>query len=431
MQVSVEKTGDLERRLTVQVPATDIESRVSSRLNKLRGELRLKGFRPGKVPMRVVQQRYGQQVREEVRQQVIQSSLQEAIEGESLRVAGVTRIEPRAEGEEQEASSSENFEFVADMEVFPELEALALDDLEIERPQVEIADADVDDMIETLREQRRQWTAAGRAAAAGDRVRVEYSATVDGQAVPDSGKFSLAHVLGSGALFDEFDQALTGLAEDESGTATLDFPDSYRESELAGKSGEVSFKLTAVESSELPEVDEAFAESFGVEGGLDKFREDVRNNLERELRQAVSNRLKQAVTDALKARFDSLVLPVSMVRQEAEQLQSQYRQQAGGGEPPPLEQFTESAEQRVKIGFLLSEIARQSDISIDDSRVQAQIADIADTYEHPAEVISLYRENPQLSEGIRNLVLEEQVVEHVLSVAKVTDTPMSFKDLMA
>lgn len=428
MEVSVEKTGDLERRLTVQVPATDIESQVSSRLSKLRGELRLKGFRPGKVPMRVVQQRYGRQVREEIQQQVIQSSLREAIEGQSLRVAGVTRIEPRAE--EQEGAAAENFEFVADMEVFPELEALELGDLEVERPQAEITDADVDNMIETLREQRRQWKAAGRAAAEGDRIRVEYSAVVDGRPVPDSGVFSLAHVLGSGALFDDFDKALTGLAEGEEGTGTLTFPESYREAALAGKTGEVSFKVTAVESSELPEVDEAFMESFGVEGGIDKFRDDVRNNLERELRQAVSSKLKLAVTDALKARFDSLVLPASMVRQEAEQLQTQYREQSNGGEPPPLEQFTDSAEQRVKIGFLLSEIARQNGISIDESRVQAQIADIADTYEHPAEVIALYRDNPQLSEGIRNLVLEEQVVEHVLSAAKVTDTPISFKELM-
>lgn len=425
MQVSVEKTGDLERRLTVQVPVTDIESRISSRLNKLRGEVRLKGFRPGKVPMRVLQQRYGQQVRDEVQQQVMQSSLQEAIEGQSLRVAGVTRIEPQPS-----TAGQGSFEFVAEMEIFPELDEFKLDDLEIEKPKTEITDADVDDMIGTLREQRRRWADVDRAGADGDRMRAEYSATLGERTIPESGAHKIVHVLGSGALFDDFEKALTGLAAGDEKTVTLTFPDEFREPELAGQTADVAIKVLAVENSALPEVDEAFIESFGVEGGIEQFREDVRNNLERELRQAISNKLKLAVTNALSERFSELALPASMVRQEAQQLQAQFQRQSGGQEPPPVEQFTEAGERRVKIGFLMSEIARQSKISIDEGRVQAQIADFAETYEHPAEVIELYRANPELSEGIRNLVLEEQVVEHVLTKVKVVERSMSFKEVM-
>lgn len=424
MQVSVEKTGDLGRRMTVQVPADDIDGQVRHRLDELRRQVRLKGFRPGKVPMKVIQQRYGQQVREEVIQQVMQSSLQRAIGEQQLRVAGVSRIQPGP------AADGGDFRFTAELEVYPDLPQIDVAGLVIERPEVEITDEDVDDMIETLRAQRRVWSPADRPSAAGDRVRVEYTALAGDTRIPEIGHHEMAPVLGSGALFKQFEQALTGIEAGAEKTAAFQFPDDYRNPDLAGKEAEVSLKVIAVESAELPAVDEDFARAFGVEGGVEQLRIDVRRNLEREMRAAVIDRLKLAVTDGLAAHFSDFSLPTSSVQQEARELQAQVQQQTGRDEPPPLENFAEAASKRVRLGFLMAEIARQNDIRPDDARVQAKIEEIADTYEEPAQVIELYRSNARLMDSVHNLVMEEQVVDWVLERAAVTAKPMSFKELM-
>lgn len=424
MQVSMEKTGDLERKMTVQVPAADIDGQVSSRLNELRRKVRLKGFRPGKVPMKVVRQRYGKQVREEVLQQVMQSSLQDAITEQQLRVAGVSSIQPGDSGD------GGAFEFTARLEVFPELPEIDVSGLDIERPQVEITEADVDDMIQTLREQRRKWTSAGRPAAAGDRVRVRYGAEVDGQRVPETGHQEIAPVLGSGVLFEQFEKALIGKESGAKLSQELQFPSDFRDPQLAGRSAQVEIRVTTVETSELPEADDEFAESFGVDGGMDQMRVEVRKNLEREMRQTRTARLTRAVTEQLASTYSDFSLPASSVLQEARQMQAQVRQQTGSDEDLPLERFTEAAEKRVRLGLLMSEIARQNDLEIDPARAQAKIEEIADTYEQPGEVIELYRSNSQLLDSIHNLVLEEQVVEWVLEQAGAPDKPMSFKELM-
>lgn len=424
MQVSVEKTGDLGRRMTVQVPAGDIDGKVRHRLDELRRQVRLKGFRPGKVPMKVIQQRYGQQVREEVLQQVMQSSLQRAIGEQQLRVAGVSRIQPVP------PADGGDFKFTAELEVFPELPEIDVTGLKIDKPEVEITEEDVDDMLQTLRAQRRVWSAADRPSAGGDRVRVEYVARIGETRVPEIGHHEIAPVLGSGALFEQFEEILTGVEAGMDRKATLNFPEDYRNPELAGREAEVSLEVKAVESAELPELDEDFARAFGVEGGVEQLRVEVRRNLEREMREAVVARLKQAVTDGLAAHFSDFSLPSSSVQQEARQLQAQFQEQTGRDEPPPLENFAETAGKRVRLGFLMAEIARQHDIRIDDSRVQEKIAEIADTYEQPGQVVELYRSNDRLLDSVRNMVLEEQVVDWVLDRAAVTARPMSFKELM-
>lgn len=427
MQVSVEKTGDLGRKLVVEVPADSIDGEISGRLNELRQQVRLKGFRPGKVPMNVVRQRYGQQVREEVLQKVMQSSLQEAITEQKLRVAGVSSMRPE---DATDGAQDASFRFTAEVEVYPELPAIEVSGLEIERPVVEIGDADVDGMIETLREQRREWSDVARAAGEGDRVRIEFSAEVDGKRMPESGRHKAQPILGSGALFDEFEQQLTGLETGAEHTAELTFPDDFRDDGLAGKTAGVEIHVLAVESSSLPEADDEFAESFGVSGGMEQMRTDVRRNLEREMRQARTNRLKKAVTDGLAERYKDFSLPASAVQQEIGQMKGQLRQQYGEQVDLPDDQLRGGAERRVRLGFLLAEIARQHDLKIDDSRVDAQIEEIAETYENPSQVIELYRSNPQLTDQVRNMVLEEQVVDWVLENAKVEDREMSFKQLM-
>jgi trigger factor len=425
MQVSMEKTGDLERRMTVQIPADDIDAKVSGRLNDLRREVRLKGFRPGKVPMNVIRQRYGKQVREEVLNQVMQSSLEEAIGEQQIRVAGVTRLAPSPDAAEG------GFEFTADLEVFPEIPSLDIDDLEIEKPDAQVADSDVDDMIETLREQRREWESVERPAKNGDRIRLSYVAEVDGQRVPDKGKHEIAPTLGAMESFPELEKALTGVSAGDEKSLELTFPENYRHESLAGKTAQVKLEIKEVEASDLPEVDDDFAAAFGVEGGVEKLRADVRRNLERELRQAITNRVKKGVTEGLLARFGDIPLPGSSIAQEARQMQAQLQQQSGGqGEPPPLELFKEPAERRLRLGLLFGEFARQNDIKVDAQRVQAKLEEVAETYEHPEQIIEIYRSDERLMDQLENMALEEQVIDTIVERAKVNSKAMSFKEAL-
>ncbi len=425
MQVSVEKTGDLERRMTVQVPGESIDSQISSRLDELRRQVRLKGFRPGKVPLNVVRQRYGKQVREEVIGQVMESSLQQAIGQENLRVAGVSRLQPSS-GLEFEG----DFEFVAELEVFPELPEIDVSEFSFERPQAEVADSDVDDMIDTLREQRREWEEVERAAAEGDRVRLSYVADLDGTRVPDQGQHELAPTLGRMKSFPELEAALLGMSAGETKSTDLTFPEDYRYQALAGKTAKVDLTVKKVEGSDLPEVNDEFAALFGIDGGVEQMRKDVRKNLERELRQGVAARLKVAVTDKLNERFADLKLPRTSVIQEARQMVQQYAQQSGQEHLPPVEQFLPSAEKRLRLGLLMGELARQNEIKIDPARVQQKLEEIAETYEEPAQIIEIYRADARLMDQLENLVLEEQVMDLVLDKAQVVDKPMSFKEAL-
>jgi trigger factor len=425
MQVSVEKTGDLERRMTVQVPGDSIDSQVATRLDELRRQVRLKGFRPGKVPMNVVRQRYGKQVREEVLGQVMESSLQQAIGQEKLRVAGVSRLQPSS-GLEFDG----DFEFIAELEVFPELPEIDVSEFSFERPVAEVSDADVDDMIDTLREQRREWQAVERAAAEGDRVRLSYVADLDGTRIPDQGQHELAPTLGKMQSFPELEQVLLGMSAGESNSAELTFPSDYRYQALAGKTAKVELTVKKVEDSDLPEVNDEFAALFGIEGGVEQMRKDVRKNLERELRQGVASRLKLAVTDKLNERFSDLKLPRTSVIQEARQMAQQYAQQSGHEQLPPVEQFLPTAEKRLRLGLLMGELARQHEIRIDQARVQQKLEEIADTYEEPSQIIEIYRADANLMDQLENVVLEEQVMDLVLDKAQVVDKSMSFKEAL-
>jgi trigger factor len=424
MQVSVENIGDLERRMTVQVPSDEIDSQVTGRLNQLRREVRLKGFRPGKVPMNVIRQRYGQQVRDEVRQQTIQTRLQDAIGENDLRVAGVTRLEPQPEADG-------HFRFIADLEVFPELPPIKVEGIEISKPEAEVQESDVDDMIETLRQQKRTWSRVDRAAQAGDRVRASYVADLDGTTVPEEGRHEISAILGQSENFKALDEALAGVKEGDSKSVELSFPGNYRHSELAGKTAQVELEIASVEASELPEVNDDFARDFGIEEGVDKLRADVRRNLERELRQAVTNRIKKAVTDGLLASYGDLPLPASSIQQEARQMASQMQQQMGGqgGKLTP-EMFKVQAEKRLRLGLLFGEFARQNEISIDPERVDAKLSEVAETYENPAQIIEIYRSDERLMDQLENLALEEQVIDTILQNAKVSSETMTFKKAM-
>ncbi len=427
MQVSVENTGGLERRVTVQIPAAEIQQKVDIRLHELSKQVKIKGFRPGRVPMSVVKQRYGKQVRTEIANEAMQASLQKAIRDEKLRPASMPQVDQMPDD-----ISQGDLTFSALMEVYPELDTVDVSAVEVERPQAEVAEEDIDDMLQTLREQRREWVPVDRTPQKNDQVIFEYVSHTDEGRVPETGH----HVLGIGmgvSGFDSLEAALKDMKAGDESEVELEFPEGFREPELAGKKARVEIKVTKVSEAQSPDVDEAFIKSFGVDDGqLESLRKEIRSNLERELKQASTSLVKVQIIEKLMGLVPDLAVPESMVRQEAASLAARAASQVGR-EPAPEDAaaFMGKAGDRVKAGLLMGEISRQNSIRIDQARVRNAIETIAQTYEDPNEVIQLYYSNPQLTAQIENIVLEEQVVDWVLENAKVSPKEMKFKEIIS
>lgn len=427
MHVSVEHTGGLQRRLTVQIPAAEIDEKVATRLKQLTKQVKIKGFRPGKVPLSVVRQRYGKQVWTEIANEAMQASLQKAIRDEKLRPASAPQVHDLPD-----TVSGGDLCFSAELEVYPEVGAIDVSDLEIERPDAEVTEADVDNMLETLREQRRRFEAVERGPRKGDHVTWEYAAHTDEGRVPEEGHQRLALIMGESG-FDALESVLEQLAPQGETETQLDFPASFRDPVLAGKSARVELRLVQVAEPRLPEVNEDFIRSFGVEDGtMESLRREIRMNLERELRQATTSIMKVRIINALLTRLPDLEVPDSLVRQEAASLAA--RVAARQGREATAEEasgYTALATGRVRGGLLMSEIARQNALRIDRARVRSAIETIAQTYEDPAEVVRMYHGNPGLMAQVENSVLEEQVVDWVLENAKVSPKATAFKDVIA
>lgn len=426
MQVTVENSGGLQRRLTVQVPAGEVQGKIDERLREIGKTARLKGFRPGRVPMSVLKQRYGSSVRNEVLGQTMQSSLFEAIQQESLKPAGNPVIEsvPELKGDE-------DLEFTATIEVYPDVEKIDPAALELSAPEAEVTDADIDDMLQTLREQRAEWTDVERAPGAGDQVLFEYAAETDAGRFPEEGMTLLAVIMGDSG-FDGLEKVLGGLHAGGVEEATLTFPETFNVPELAGQQARTTIKLDSVREQQLPELDEDFIKSFAIESGdMEEMRSEVRLNLERELKGARLTYLKTQMLNRLLDAFPELDVPESMVHNEATQLQAAQAQQQGR-EPDAsqAERFMDTARRRVKAGLLIGEIARQNDILVDGARVRQAIETVAETYEQSREVVQMYYNNPEMMRAIESSVLEEQVVDWALENAKVTAQPMAFKELI-
>ena len=426
MQVSVENTGALERRLTVQIPAEAIQSKVDERLREISKQVRIKGFRPGKVPMNVIRQRYGKQVHEEIVNEAMQNSLQEALRTEDIRPASMPRLEPL-----EEAKPGNDLEFSALVEVFPELEVVEVSEIEVVQPESEVKDSDVDDMLETLRQQRTHWHKVDREPQNGDQVLVEYVAETKEGRVPRAGKQRLAIIMGDSG-FEALEKAVSSMKVGDTAEKKLTFPDDYREPALAGNKAKVSLEVTKIAESHVPDVDEEFIKSFGIESGeLDDLRAEIRANLERELKQARTSLIKIDLINKLIESHSDLEVPDSMVRREAASMAAQA---GAGGEDGPsqehVEQFMEAAKRRVRGGLIMGELARQNGIRIDGARVRETIDTIADTYEEPDEVRQMYFGNQHLLQQVENSVLEEQVVEWVMDHAKTVAKPMAFKEVI-
>jgi trigger factor len=425
MQVSVESTSALERRMTIGVPAERIETEVTKRLQQTARRAKVAGFRPGKVPMSVIRQRYEDAARQEALGDLIQATFYEAVTAQKLNPAGSPAVEPKL------FEKGKDLEYVATFEVFPEFEVTGLEGIAIERLQADVADADLDKMLEILRKQNTRFEVAGRAAQDADQLTIDFVGKVDGEIFAGGSAKATQLVLGSGRMIPGFEDGLLGAAAGEERVLNLTFPADYQNLELAGKAAEFTVSVTAVAAPTLPELNAEFFALFGVkEGGLEDFRAEVRKNMQRELRQAVKSKVKNQVMDGLLAA-NPIEVPKTLLGNEVNRLRVQAVQQFGGNIKPdqlPAELFEEQARRRVVLGLIVAEVVKQFDLKPDDARVRAMIQEMASAYQEPEQVVAWYYKNDQQMNEVRSVVLEEQVVDTVLSKANVTDKSVSYED---
>jgi len=426
MQVSLERENGLERTLRVDIPAERVEGEIEERLGKLARQVRLDGFRPGKVPLRVVRNRFGGQVRQEVLNELMQSSLREAISEQQLRPAGSPSVEAEEPGDG-------GVTFRATFEVVPEISVTGLEGVAIDRPTATVTEQDIDNMIDTLRAQRRSFVDTERAAAEGDQVVIDFTGRRDGEPVEGASGSDTPVELGAGRMLPDLEAGLVGVQAGDTRTIDVSFPDDYQASELAGAT--VSFEVTAkaVQESVLPAVDEEFARMFGIESGsLEELRASLRRNMERELNQALRAKIKERVLDAL-LQHNPVDVPSAMVDEEIGRLREQMKERLGGQVPEEQlgdDMFREEAERRVRLGLLLSEVIRDRGIEADSERVRSQVEEIASSYEDPEQVVRYYYENREMLSGVEAVVVEDQAVDALLADAEVTEHESDFSTIM-
>ena len=431
MAVNVETLGALERRLQMSVPVESIEREVDERLKKLARNAKLAGFRPGKVPMKLVAQTYGSQVRNEVLGDAVQKSFTDAVRQANLKVAGYPRIEPR-----QDAAGAGALEFSATFEVYPEFKVGELAGASIERPLVSVDDAAVDKTIEILRQQRRTFAKVERAAQDGDRLTVDFEGRIGGEPFGGGKAAGFAFVLAEGRMLPEFETAARGMRAGEAKAFELTFPADYHGKDVAGKTAAFELKLQQVEEPRLPALDAEFAKSLGVaDGDLGRMREEVKHNVEREVKKRTEARVKNQVLDALLAATP-IELPKSLVTEETralvERAAADLQQRGVKLEKLPLDPqaFEAAARRRVALGLIIAELARAEKLQPKPAEVRALIEQEAASYESPAEVVKWFYMQPQRLSEMEGLALESNVVNWVLAQAKAVDKAMPFDELM-
>jgi len=427
MEVSVETTQGLERAMTITVPAERVEKEVSERLNRLKNTVKINGFRPGKVPMTVVKKRFSTSVRYEVAEELIQATFGEAVNQENLAPAGAPKITP------EEIAEGEGLKYTATFEVYPEFEVASFADIKIAKPAVELSDENLDKMIDHLREQQKSWSEVEREAGDGDQVNIDFKGSIDGEEFDRGAAEGVPVTLGSGSMIGGFEEGIIGMKVGEEKSIDVTFPEDYSAEELSGKAAQFEIKVNSISESVLPEVDDEFIEKYGVkEGGLDAFRAQIKENMQRECDQAVTQVAKDQVMDGL-YEAHTFDIPSAMIEEEAARMAENMLQQMGAqgqGVPLSSELFKGQAERRVKLGLVLAEVVREHNVQVDPVRVQQQIETMAAGYEKPEEVIEYYNQNPQYLEGVQNLVMEEQVVDLVMKDAAVSDESIGFEELM-
>ena len=430
MQSTLETLDRLERRLTLALPAADIDRKVDERLKQLARTVRMHGFRPGKVPMRIVVQQYGPQVRSEVIADAVEKGFASAVRDQNLRVAGFPRIERKG------GTAEGSLEFSATFEVYPDVSIGDISSVVIERPVLSVGDAEVAKTLAVLRKQRTRFEVVERAAARGDRVTVDFTGTVDGAEFPGGAAKDFVFVLGEGRMLPDFEAGVIGMKPGESKLVQVSFPADYQGREVAGKTAAFAITLAKVESGRLPEVDEAFARALGIaDGDLDKMRAEIRANVEREVKKRLGSELKQQVMHALQA-VAKLELPRALVDMEVQRLVGAARAdlQARGlkMEQMPIDPqvFEEQARRRVALGLIVAELVRKHDLAAKPQQVRALVEEHASSYEQPGEVVRWYYSQPERLAEFEGLAVEENVVQWVLRNAKTVDKPVAFEQLM-
>lgn len=429
MQVSVETTSGLERRLKIGIPADVVDSEVNKRLREAAKTVRINGFRKGKVPVRVVQQRFGAGVRQEVLGDAINRSFYDAVRKEELIPAGRPAIEP------VQIEPGKDIEFVATFEVYPEIELQGVEDIAVTRYDATITEADVDNMIDVLRKSQASWDVVERPVQESDRVEIDFVGTKDGEAFEGGSATGHKLVIGSKSMIPGFEDGIVGMKPGEEKTLTLTFPEDYQEESLRGAETEFKITLKSVSEQKLPELDDAFFAAFGVnEGGVEKFRADVKANMETEKNKAVKGKVKTQVLDAL-LKANQFDVPKALVASEIDALRRQTLQQYGGLSKDldvasllPDDLFREQAERRTMLGLLISEVIKQQKLSADKDKVKAMIEELAASYEEPEAVVQHYYSNEQLLSSVQAAVLEDQVVDFILSKAKVTEKQVGYDE---
>jgi trigger factor len=430
MQVSVEISEGLKRRIKVEVPADRVDSEIKSRLKNLSHKVKVSGFRQGKVPMKVVESQYGKQVRMEVVGELMQSTLYEALAQEDLKPAGAPQVEPLS------MEPGEALAYAADFEVMPEITLASMEDITIEKPTCEIADDDINDMLETLRKQRATWKEVERSAKDGDQVVIDFDGKINDVAF-DGGKGSdTPLVLGSNTFIPGFEKQLEGKNADDDVKVRVTFPDDYHGKDVAGKEAVFDVKVKKVLESELPEINEEIIKSFGVaSGNMDEFRTELEKNMQRELEQKIKENIKTQITDVLMEK-NSIEIPASLTDSEAQRMLQQMQAQSGTKTDLPelpdsmRESLNEQANRRVTLGLIFAEIAKVNNLTVSPDKVRAYIEEIAQSYDDPQEVINHYYSDRNNLSSIESVVLEEEVVDWVLGQTKVEEVKKAFKDLV-
>jgi trigger factor len=426
MEVTVESTGTLERRMRVELPIAPIEQQVDSRLKKVGRTAKIKGFRPGKVPAKVVRQRYGQKVREEVLNEVLQKSYTEAVTQQNLNPAGGPKIET-------EDDNGKTFAFTATFEIMPEIKLKDLEKIKIEKPDVSIGASDIDDMMLNLRKQKASWEEVDRKSAEGGRVVIDFVGNLKGEVFPGGEGKDYPVVLGAGQMLPDFEKGLMGVKAGDETTFKVKFPKEYHSEDLAGKKADFEIKVHRVEGEVLPELNDEFAESFNVtEGGLEKFKADVRENMEREAAQKVKNDIREQVMNAL-LETNPLEIPHTLKHQEMHALQKEAMQRLGVEDPemaPPLDNFSEGAEKRVALGLLLRQVIEDKEIKADEALIRARVEELCAGYENADDMVNMYMSNPQVMQQVEPMVVEQQAINWIIDNGKSKDKKISFKEFM-
>ena len=426
MKVSVESTGNIERKLSITIPAERVDGEVDTRLKSMRGRVKIDGFRPGKVPMSVVSQQYGDSVYQEVVGELFQSTFYEAAEKENLKVAGMPQIDATT------LEPGKDLEYTATFDIYPQFKIADVSKMEVKRPVVKIAAADVNEMIETLRTQQKDWKEVKRAAKKGDLLVVDFDGKLAGETFEGGAAEDFSVELGEGRMLKDFEKALIGMKAGEKKDADVSFPDEYPAENLKGKTAQFSLSVKTVSAPVLPKVDKDFIKKFGIEDGTAKsFKAEIKSNMERELEQRIKSRIKQSVMEGLHD-IHEIDLPKALVEGEIQQVRNEMAQNSQGADLSSLpdEMFEEQAARRVKLGLIVGEVITVNKLEKDQAKVDEMLNTLAASYEDPQALIEYYRTNQQAMQTIEASVMEEMIVDWVLEKAKIKDEKMKFSDLV-